>query len=98
MDTNFHHSVKIEINAKEGKWYIYIRDETIAKRLETLEGKHTETVCLELTVSKKKCCITFAYRSPSNDNKATFFNELTTSLSQIANLYDYYVVMGDLNI
>ena len=27
-----------------------------------------------------------------------FFNELTTSLSQVTNLYDYFVVMGGLNI
>ena len=77
---------------------VYIRGGIIAKRLESLEGKYSETICLELTVSKKKWCITFAYRPPSNDNKAIFFNDLTTSLSQITNLYDYLVVMGDLNI
>ena len=77
---------------------VYIRDGIIAKRLEKLEGKHSETICLQLTVSQKKWCIAFAYRPPSNDNKAIFFNELTTSLSQITNLYDYFVVMGDLNI
>ena len=53
---------------------VYTRDGIIAKRLENLEGKHSETICLELTVSKKKWCITFAYRPPSNDNKAIFFN------------------------
>ena len=58
---------------------VYIRDGILAKRLENLEGKHSETICLELTVSKKKWCITFAYRPPSNDNKAIFFNELTTT-------------------
>ena len=77
---------------------VYIRDGIIAKRLENLEGKRSETICLELTISKKKWDITFAYRSPSNDNKAIFFNELTTFLSQITNLFDYFVVMGDLNI
>ena len=75
---------------------VYIRDGIIAKRLENLEGKHSETICLELTVSKKNWCLTFTYRPPSNDNKAIFFNELTTSLSQITNLYDYFVIMGDL--
>ena len=74
---------------------VYLSDGIIAKRLENLEGKHSETVCLEPTVSKKKWCITFAYRPSSNDNKAIFFNELTTLLSQITNLYDYFVVMGD---
>ena len=77
---------------------VYIRDGIIAKHLENLEGKHSETICLELIISKKKGWITFAYRPPSSDNKSIFFNELTTSLSQITNLYDYSVVMGDLNI
>ena len=30
--------------------------------------------------------------------RQSFFYELTTSLSQLTNLYDYFVVMGDLNI
>ena len=77
---------------------VYIIDGIIAKRLENLEGIHSETICLELTVSKKNWCTTFAYRPPSNDNKAIFFNEITTSLSHITNLYDYFVKMGDLNI
>ena len=46
---------------------------------------------------KKKWCTTFADRPLSNDNKANFFNELITSLSQITNLYDYFEVMGDLD-
>ena len=53
---------------------VYIRDGIIAKRLEHLKGKHSETTCLELTVSKTKWCITFAYGPPSDDNKAIFFN------------------------
>ena len=85
-------------NNYRGRKMVYIRDGIIAKLLENLEGKHGETICLELTVSKKKWCITFADRPSSNDNKAIFFNELTTSLSQITNLYDYFVIMGDLNI
>ena len=32
---------------------VYIRDGIIAKRLENLGGKYSETICLELTVSKK---------------------------------------------
>ena len=39
---------------------VYIRDRIIAKCLENLERKHSETIYLELTVSKKKWCLTFA--------------------------------------
>ena len=31
---------------------VYIRDGIITKRLENLEGKHSEIICLKLTVSK----------------------------------------------
>ena len=51
----------------------------------------------EVTISKKKWCITFAYRPPQNDNKAMFFNELNLSLNQCVNKYDNVIVMGDLN-
>ena len=78
-------------NKYGGGKMVYIRDAIIAKCLEILEGKHS----LELTISKKKWCITFAYRPTSNDNKAIFFNELFTSLSQITSLHNYFVVMED---
>ena len=37
-------------------------------------------------------------RPPLNKNKAVFFNELSKSLSQITNMYDNIIVMGDVNI
>ena len=76
----------------------HIRDGIRAKDLETLEGKHSERICLELTILKKKWYIACAYTPPSNDNKTVFFNELNTPFSQITNLYDHFVIMGDLNI
>lgn len=53
---------------------VYLRDGIISKRLENLEGKHSERICLELIVSRKKWCIAFAYKPLSNDHKAIFFN------------------------
>ena len=38
--------------------------------------KEIETICITVTISKKKWCITFAYRPPENDNKVMFSNEL----------------------
>ena len=85
-------------NKYRGGNIVYIRDGIRAKHLQNLEGKHSETICLELTVLKKKWCIAFAYTSPSNDNKTGFFNELNTPFNQITNLYDHFVIMRDLNI
>ena len=49
---------------------IYITGKIIAKCLENLEYKHSETICLELTVSKKKWHITFAHRPPSRQSSS----------------------------
>ena len=69
----------------------------IAKRLVNLEGNTSETICTEVTISKKKWCIIFVYRPPHPNNKKVF-SELTNSLNQATNKYDNIIVMGDLNI
>ena len=69
-------------NKHGGGKMVFVRNDIIAKRLESLEGKESETICIEFTISKKKWCTTFAYRPPKNDNKVIFFNELNLSLNQ----------------
>ena len=62
---------------------IFIREGLLAKRLYAYEDNTSETICLEVTISKKKWCITFAYRPPYNSNKDGFFQELHTFLNNI---------------
>ena len=52
---------------------------------------------MEVNISKKKCCIVFAYRPEQNESQVTFFNELNRSLNQCVNKRDI-IVIGDLNI
>ena len=40
----------------------------------------------------------FVYRPPQNNNKASFFNEISITLNQITNKYENFIIMGDLNI
>ena len=61
------------------------------------ETKSTETICIELLISKKKWCIIFIYRPPKYDKKV-FFQELSKTISQGINKYDNILVAGDLNI
>ena len=68
-----------------GGGIVFIREGLITKRLENLETKISETICLELTVSNKKWFILFAYRPPQENNKYTFFNELNETLSKAVN-------------
>ena len=77
---------------------IFIREGLLAKKLYAYEDSTSETICLEVTISKKKWCVTFAYRPPYNSNKDGFFKELNKSLSNITRKYENVLVVGDLNI
>ena len=79
-------------NSKGGRKLVYEKQGIIAKRLENLE-----TIYIELTISIKKWCALFAYRSQTQ-NKTSFFEEISSSLSHIVNKYENYTIAGDLNI
>ena len=68
----------------------------IAKQVKNFETKNAETICLELTIVKKKWCILFAYRPPNTD-KEEFFDEISVTLNKILGKYDI-ILAGDLNI
>ena len=59
--------------------------------------KNAETICLELTIVKKKWCILFAYLPPNTD-KEEFFDEISVNLNKILGKYDNIIAAGDLNI
>ena len=65
--------------------------------MKDLETKISETICIELTISKKKWCIIFGYKPPKQSNEL-FFQEIANSLNLIVNKYDNIVLAGDLNI
>ena len=66
---------------------VFIRKELLAKRLENFENKSTETIYIELLISKRKWCIIFTYRPPKYDKKV-FFQEISKIISQAINKYD----------
>ena len=84
-------------NKYGGGKIVYVREGFIAKRLVNLEGNTSETICIEVTISKKKWCIIFVYR-PSHSNNKKVCSKLITSLNQAANKYDNIIIMGGLNI
>ena len=49
-------------NKHRGGRIVFARSGIITKTLESLDGKENETICIEVTISKKKRCIKFAYR------------------------------------
>ena len=77
---------------------IFIREGLIAKRLYSYEDNTSETICLGVTISRKKWCMTFVYRPSYSSNKDGFFKELNKSVSNIARKYENVLLVGDLNI
>ena len=70
----------------------------MVKKLNDFDINISETISLELTISNKKWFIMFAYKSPIESNKLTFFNEVSNTLNKTVNKYDIILVTGDLNI
>ena len=59
---------------------IFVRGGLLAQILYVCKDSTSKTICLEFIISKKKWCLTFAYRPPSNSNKVGFFKEVNKSL------------------
>ena len=79
-------------NKNGGGKIVYVKEGLIAKRILEYENVNIETICIEITISKRKWCLTFAYRPPYNNNKATFFMELNKSLCNIARKYENILI------
>ena len=77
---------------------VFIRQGLITRKLTKFETNVSETICVELTIFKKKWCILFVYRSPQNNNLKTFFEETNLLLSTIVKEYDNIMLIGDLNL
>ena len=85
-------------NKNGGGKIAYVKEGLIAKRILEYENLNIETICIEITISKRKWCLTFAYRPRYNNNKAIFFMKLNKSLCNIARKYENILIIGDLNI
>ena len=54
---------------------VYLREGFIAHRIPKFETKKAETICVEITIAKKKWCILFSYRPP-NFSITEFFEKI----------------------
>ena len=66
----------------------FVEKGIITKRLKDIETNLSETICTEITISKKRWFCMGVYRPPSSSNIDTFFVELTVSLSEAVNKFD----------
>ena len=84
-------------NSKGGGKLVYLWEGFLAERIPKFETEKAETICIEITIAKKKWCILFAYRPP-NFSKTEFFEEISVTLYKALNKYDNLLLAGDLNI
>ena len=64
MGTSLLYLEKIEIQ-KGGGEIAYMREGVVAKSLSHCESLSIESICIELTIFKRKWCILFVYRPPT---------------------------------
>ena len=81
----------------ESGLFEFVRKRFICKRLKKLEPKCSEVICVEFTISNKKWICFSVYKPPTQNDLDCFFNKLTTSLSQTSEMYDSFMVTGNLN-
>ena len=77
---------------------VFIREGFITKRLKAFKRDSSETIFLEVTISKKVWFITYVYQTPYNNKKNIFFSELSRTLSLATRKYEIIFIIGDLNI
>ena len=59
-------------NTKGDGKLVYVKQGIIAKRLENLETKFSQTICIELTVSKKKISVLYLHIGPKSKIRLYF--------------------------
>ena len=52
-------------DSKGGGKIVHVLEGIVAKRLSHCESPSIESFCIELTISKRKLCVLFAYRRPT---------------------------------
>ena len=84
-------------NKSGGGLIEFVKKGIITKRLKDLETNLRETICTEITISKKRWFCMGVYRPLSSSNIDTFFAKLVISLSKTVNKFDNLIIMGDFN-
>ena len=75
-----------------------VKKGVIWKRIQKFEMLAHESVCSELTIANIKWLCLGPYRPPTPKNVASFFEELTDSLSKGSEFYENLIILGDFNV
>ena len=76
---------------------IFIKQGVPLKRIKKFELETAESICLEITISRRKWIMFSIYR-PQSFHLQRFFQELVITVDKATNAYDNVIIMGDINI
>ena len=85
-------------NKSQGGLIEFVKKGIITKILKDLETNLSETICTEITISKKRWLCMSVCRPSSSTNIDTFFAELAIFLSKAVNKFDNLIIMDDFNL
>ena len=85
-------------NKSQGGLIEFVKKGIITKIPKDLETNLSETICTEITISKKRWLCMSVCRPSSSTNIDTFFAELAIFLSKSVNKFDNLIIMDDFNL
>ena len=95
---NYQYPMRRDRNEFGGGLMQYVRKGVVCNRITAYETQNVESICSELTISKKRWMIFAVYRPPDSANLNSFFTELSTSANLALEKYDNIIVLGDFNV
>ena len=91
---NYETKASRDKNCNGGRLIEYVRKGIISRSVKEYETPHSETICSEITISKKKWLYISIYRPPEANNLDSFFEKSYTSLSKACCKCINFVIMG----
>ena len=76
----------------------FVKRGIICKKVKQFETVILESICSEITISRKKWFCLGIYRLPKFNNLDAFFKEVSDSLSKASLTYEEFIITGDFNI
>ena len=76
----------------------FVKRSIICKKVKQFETVILESICSEITISRKMWFCMGIYRPPNFNNLETFFKEVSDSLVKSSLAYGTFINMGDFNI
>ena len=95
---NYEIKARMDKNCNGGGLIKHVCKGIISRSLKEYETRHSETICSEMTISKKKWLCISICKPPEANNLNSFFEELNTSLSKACCKYENFAIMGYFNI